>query len=369
MRLSEQITRLERKAEALPRGAVNTEAIERNWRAWLYTLFGDIFSAPLASFHEEFWTWTWNALTAKRTSLSFPDGNAFFSIWSRGFAKSANAEIVPLAEAALLGSGFCLYVSGTQELANKHLGSIEELLLSETIRNHYPQLAEPKRGQTGLTKAWRQEFLQTRSDYAIIAVGLDVGVRGLKIGTQRPSLIVLDDIDSREDSPAIAQKKLERLTHAILPTGCKQTLIICAQNLIHRHGVINRIYEGRVSALSYRRVSGPHRAVEDLRTERDGLRDVIVGGRPNWPYLGLRECQEFIDNSGLDAFLAEYQHDLKAAAQGLVIPEFDEAVHVITWSEFAKIYRSRSIPSDWDIEVGHDWGSTGPSKHPGIVSF
>src|SRR5262249_11941486 len=115
MRLKEQIAQLGKKASALaPRNAGNTSAIERNWRAWLYTLFGDIFTAPLASFREEFWTWIWESLTAKQSGREFPDGNAFFSIWSRGFAKSTNAEIVPLAEAALLGSGFCLYVSGTQ---------------------------------------------------------------------------------------------------------------------------------------------------------------------------------------------------------------------------------------------------------------
>src|SRR5262249_41653356 len=170
-------------------------------------------------FHEEFWQWTWDALKAKRDGRDFADGNAFFSVWSRGFAKSTNAEITPIAEAALLGQGFCLYVSGTQALANAHISSIEELLLSETVRDHYPQLASPKRGQTGLTKAWRQEFLRTESGYSVIAVGLDVAVRGLKIGTQRPSLIVLDDVDEREDSPAVAQKKLDRLTHAILPTG------------------------------------------------------------------------------------------------------------------------------------------------------
>src|SRR5262245_1119376 len=150
MRLKEQIARLEKKFGTLPRDQINTAGIERNWRAWLYTPFGHVFTAQLASFHEDFWSWVWAAFMAKRDGREFPDGNAFFSIWSRGFAKSTNAELVPLAEAALLGSGFCLYVSGTQELANKHLASIEENLLSDTIRDHYPQISSPKRGQTGL---------------------------------------------------------------------------------------------------------------------------------------------------------------------------------------------------------------------------
>ena len=51
MRLKEQLTRLEKKGGLLPSKPVNTDAIERNWRAWLYTLFGHIFTTPLASFH------------------------------------------------------------------------------------------------------------------------------------------------------------------------------------------------------------------------------------------------------------------------------------------------------------------------------
>lgn len=370
MALKAQVAKLTKLAGALPRGAVNNAAIEANWRAWLHTLFGRVFTAQLAGFHEEYWQWCWDAFTAKRDGREFPEGNAFFTIWSRGFAKSTNAEITPLAEAALLGEGFCLYVSGTQDLANKHLASIEDLLLSDTVKAQYPQLAEPKRSSvSGMTKSWRQEALTTRGGYSIVAVGLDAGVRGIKVGVQRPSLIVLDDIDEREDSPALSLKKLERLTHSILPTGGKQTIIVCAQNLIHRHGVINRIYQNKVSALSNRRISGPHKAIEDLETTRDGLRDVITAGRPTWPHLGLRECQEFIDNSGLDAFKAEYQHDLTAAQQGLVIPEFDEDIHIISWSRFQAVYRSPWVPQDWAIEIGCDWGSTGLDKHPCVVSF
>lgn len=282
---------------------------------------------------------------------------------------STNAEILPILEAAWLGTGLCLYVSGTQELANKHLASIEELLLSDNVRAEYPMLGQPMRGVTGQTKNWKQEFLQTSAGYSIIAVGLDVGVRGLRVGTQRPSLIVFDDVDDIKDTPAITLNKLQKLTLSVIPTQGKQTIFISAQNLIHRHGIINQIYENKVSALSNRYISGPHKAIEGLVTERQGIRDIIVAGKANWDYLGIPECQDFIDNSGLNAFLSEYQHDLKAASQGLILPEYDEDVHVITWSQFKSVYGMPFIPSDWAVEVGHDWGSTGIDKHPGVVSF
>src|SRR5262249_37425058 len=88
--------------------------------------------------------------------------------------------------------------------------------------------------------------------------------------------------------------------------------------------------------------------------------------------LGISECQAFIDNSGLNAFLAEYQHALKAAQQGLIFPEFDESVHVITWSEFRALYQipdTMFVPPNWSVTVGLDWGSTGYDAHPTVVSF
>lgn len=362
-------SRLGRIESAVGVRAPDTRRIERDWQEWLAALFSRNLYADLAPFHCEFWEWVWTALQAKKDGKPLPDGSAFFSIWSRGFAKSTHSEIVPLAEAALLGKGLSLYVSGTQEMANKHLASIEELLSLPEVVENYPHLAEPKRGKTGLVRAWNNSYLRLRNGYSIMAVGLDVGVRGIKVGTERPSLIILDDVDARTDSPALAQKKLDQLTHTILPTGGKNTIILAAQNLVHRNSVVNQIYEGRVRALANRRISGPHKAVEGLQTQRDGLRDVITGGRPTWPHLGLRECQEFIDNSGLDAFLSEYQHDLKAAAQGLIYPEFDERIHVIAWSQFAAVYGLRWIPDDWHMAVGLDWGSTGLAKHPCVGSF
>jgi hypothetical protein len=72
MRLKEQLARLEKRVGAFPRDRVNTESIERNWRAWLYTLFGRIFTAQLASFHDEFWDWTGTRSQPSETGENFP---------------------------------------------------------------------------------------------------------------------------------------------------------------------------------------------------------------------------------------------------------------------------------------------------------
>lgn len=291
---------------------------------------------------------------------------------------SSNSWLAPILEAALLGNGYCLYVSGDQRRANTHLGNIVNILTSDAIKKEFPGLSSPKKGVTGQTKNWRQEFVQTESGYVLHAVGLDVGVRGTNVDFQRVSLIVLDDVDDLGDTPASAQKKLEILTKSIIPTGTASTIIISAQNLIHEFGVINQIVSGRVSALSARQLSGPYPAIYNLVTQSqfiDGVRrDIIISGNPTWPdVVGIPECQQFIDNSGLPAFLSEYQHDLEGSKEGLVVPEFNDEAHVITWGEFNARYgfhpTNREIPSHWTKQVGHDWGSTGSAKHACVVSF
>lgn len=347
--------------------------LAQGWQPFLQRVAPQI--ANPAFFHREYWEWYWQALRAKQAGRPFPNGNTLFAVWSRAFGKSANSWFAPILEAAMLGEGYCLYVSGGQSQANKHLSSIEGILLSDAVKREIPGLSSPQKGISGQTKQWKQEFIRTQSGYILHAVGLDVGVRGTNISFQRPSLIVLDDIDDLEDTPAQAQRKLDILTRSIIPTAAaNKAIIICAQNLIHEFGVINQIITGRVTALSSRKVSGPYPAIRNLETESkfiDGVRrDIIVHGEPTWPdVVGIPECQQFIDNSGLKAFLAEYQHDLEGSREGLVVPEFNDELHVITWSEFENKYGHRWIPAHWQKQFGGDWGSTGIEKHACVNSW
>ena len=342
------------------------------WREWLADHFQHVFTAPLAPFHEEFWEWTWNSLNAKLNGKPLPGGTSFFAVWSRGFGKSTMCEIAPILAAALEGEGLALYVSGTQTLAEMHLSNIEELLSSPEIAERFPELATPKRSRvTKMTMGWRRSVLRLANGFTLAAVGLDSSMRGLRYGKQRPGMIILDDVDDANDSLTTAQKKLSTLTRKVLPSGAKDTLVLCAQNLIWRGSVINQIITGKAPALSNRTVSGPYPAIENMRTEYRNGRTVITGGTPTWAHLGLEECQQFVDNSGLPAFLSEYQHELKAVDEGLVFPEYTEAVHIISWEAFHAVYGASRhgglLPPRFNVAVGYDHGATGPDKHPAVA--
>jgi len=337
--------------------------IEKDWRTWLRAVGPKTFTGSFAPFHAEFWDWFWSHIQRRRSGAPITNSEqAFLAIWARGMGKSSAVEWAAIAEGALIGKGYVLYVSGTQAMAEGHVAAIRERLESEDVARYYPHLANPQVGKHGNQYGWRQDFLRTRGGWAIRPVGLDVGVRGGRVGDARPTLIALDDIDDHADSPLIVQNKLETIARSIIPAGTRETVILGAQNLIHRNSVFNQILTRRTSVLTVRRESGPFPAFEGLRIEArqtdEGQRSVIVEGRPTWPDIDLAACQKFLDNSGLEAFLAEYQHDFAASEQGRVIPEYDEAVHVITWSQFEAVFGERRIPEHWLCEAGHDVGFT-----------
>jgi len=337
--------------------------LEADWQTWLRSVGPRTFTGSFAPFHAEFWNWNWSVTQRLQAGERITADNlVFLALWPRGFGKSSNVEWAAIAEGALVGSGYVLYVCGTQESANDHVASIRERIESEEVTRYYPGLSDPEIGKHGNQYGWRQDFLRTRSGWAIRPVGLDVAIRGKRVGDLRPTLIIFDDIDEADDSPLVVQNKLSRLTRSIVPAGTDRTRILFAQNLIHRNSVANQIYTRKSDALSRRIISGPYPAFEGLEIEArqtdDGLRNVIVAGRPTWQDFDLAACQKFLDDSGREAFLAEYQHDFSASEQGRVIPEYDESLHVISWSQFERVFGAHRIPVHWFCEVGHDVGFT-----------
>jgi hypothetical protein len=285
-----------------------------DWRNVVPALFPSVCYAPFAEHHVEVWEWA-NEIELHHSPRPLT------TFWSRGHAKSSFAEMV----AVLLGHRrvrrYCLYVSGKQSKADDHVASIGELLESPEIEAIDPELCERDLGKYGASKGWRRNRLTTQAGFTIDAVGLDSDVRGARIGTQRPDLLIFDDIDGSADSPATTEKKIERITKDVMPArDPRGVAILFVQNIIHSTSIAARLAEldgaPKASFLTRRKVSGPIPAVRGLRTEErmdeevGRLRTVITGGEATWPEgFGLEACQEMIDEEGIVAFLSECQHE------------------------------------------------------------
>jgi len=226
-------------------------------------------------------------------------------IWPRGGAKSDTAEKACVYFAGSLKRRFVLYVCGTQDQADLHIQSIAGLLERAGI----PRATNKYNASLN----WTAQRLQTASGFGAIGVGLNVRIRGARLGQFRPDLIILDDVDTEQDTPAATAKKLKTIASAILPAGSSDSTVLFIQNKIHPNSVIAQIADGRAEVLLGASVC-QEPAVVGLQYERrilpDGVRYVITGGEPTWAEgQGIAVCEQQINQWGLSVFLTESQHE------------------------------------------------------------
>lgn len=341
------------------------DTIECDWRTWLTTVGPKTFTREFSPFQVEYWNWYWRVTQKRRARIPLDDDELVaLALWGRGLAKSSNVEWSAIGEGALIGTGYVLYVSGTQEQAEEHVTEIQKRLESEAVAKYYPGLGKPKISEHGNQYGWRQNFLLTESGWAIRPIGLKTSVRGGRVHDLRPTMIIFDDIDEVDDSLTVIERKITRISGSIIPSGTPDTLKLVAQNPIHKNSVVNQIYTRKIDVLSERTTIGG-KAIKsfnnlqiETRQTKDGPRNIIVTAEPAWEHLDIRAAQRFLNDSGKERFLSEYQHDFSGVDQRRVIPEFDEAVHVITWDQFEAVFGVPYIPYNWLREAGHDIGYT-----------
>lgn len=314
------------------------------------TNFRSSFERPglepsFSNYHIELWDWVWNLSIEERP-------NPFIAIWPREAGKSTNAELACISIGYRRVRNYVVYISGTQEQANDHVGNIASALESSALSIVDPQLCDRRIGRYGQSKGWRLSRLRTNSGLTIDAVGLDAMGRGAKIDNQRPDFIVLDDIDKDHDSALLVQKKINTLTRKILPSGAPNVAILAVQNLVHGGSIFAQLADGRAEFMSNRSISGPHPALKDLayETKKDGV-TILTNGTPTWDNLSLERCQKILDDIGLTAFLSEYQHD-KTAQQGAFFKDI--------WVESILSIDSFIIPPNWRIDRSFDYGYSKP---------
>lgn len=274
---------------------------------WLRALFPSYISAPFAPYHLAFWDWVW----------SIQDGqpqDPFVAVWPRGGGKSTNAELACAAVGALKKRRYGIYVSGTQEQADKHVDSVATVLESDALASgQYSAIARPLLGKYGNQRGWRRSRLRASNGFTIDALGLDTAIRGVKVDFDRPDLIVLDDVDEPLDTTLIIDRKLVALTRSVLPAIANHGAVLAVQNLVNGNGIFARMVNGSADFLVNRTLSGPYPALLGMEYRTEGERTILTAGTPTWEHMGLMACQKAVDTYGLRAFLVECQHDIDLA--------------------------------------------------------
>lgn len=274
------------------------------YEEWLAKWFPHVATYPLAEHHHKAWEWA-SALKPGVRPLSF------ILVLSRGGAKSTTAELIVAYIGQKLSRRYVLYVSGTQDQADKHVGAIATLLGKLGI--------ERSLNKYGNSKGWRRNQLRAENGFNVEALGLDTAARGIKLDEFRPGLIIFDDIDSQDDTPVKTEKKQRAITSAIIPAGSPDCAILGVQNLILDGGIFSQLYEGTADFLKRRLPVVYAPAVEGLEYERyfdEGIGlylHRITAGKATWKGQSLAICEDQMNDWGLASFLREAQHEVKGA--------------------------------------------------------
>ncbi len=355
---------------------------QKGWQEWLLTLFPFWFEEEFSVEHCQYWELHWKCIQAIKNGVEPDTKDATkMLLLGRGLGKSAVIECARIMRAAILKKGYSLIISETDDQAQEHLGNCRVLIEhpDSQLVKYYPDMAIGDGGDLmkGMPTADRKEMFITKSGYIFRSKGLSAKMRGLRVGVHRPDDIAFDDVDDVNDSLAVSENKLRLITASILPVQARKFVTIdFGQNLISEHSVVNRIYTGKTDAFANRTIVGVANAftrldIDSSLDETGKMRHKILEtSTPSWSGLDIIRAQKFLDNSGLQTFMAEYQNQFDQFKSGKVIPEYNEERQVITWSQFEQVFGQRKIPRHWKVGVGLDVGySEGSHPHYSAWSF
>ncbi|MFB7244634.1 hypothetical protein ACFCYX_19500 [Streptomyces populi] len=113
--------------------------------------------------------------------------------------------------------------------AQTHLATFKrEIDTNELLRRDFPKLCTAAKRPSGANIADTQAMYMAESGFVFAARGIDSSNLGMKVGEQRPDLILCDDIEPDESSysPELARKRRTTLVDSILPLNVYARVVI-----------------------------------------------------------------------------------------------------------------------------------------------
>lgn len=137
--------------------------------------------------------------------------------------------ILPMWAAAHGHAKFTAAFAASATQAETHLSSFKkEIDTNDALRRDYPDLCKPAKRASGASVADTQSMYIAMSGFVFAGRGIDSSSLGMKVGEQRPDLLLCDDIEPDESSysPELARKRRITLVDAILPLNVYARVVI-----------------------------------------------------------------------------------------------------------------------------------------------
>lgn len=154
----------------------------------------------------------------------------------RGHAKSTVVSLAYVLWSALYRhEPLILLVSATREQAVQLLKNVkDEIQGNELLLEDFPEVcSRPGEGRT--PKPWRDNNILLRNGVMIRALGSGQGLRGVRHGASRPSLIIGDDLENQEqcESPEQRAKMRDWFEKTLLKAGDGRTNVVVVGTVLH----------------------------------------------------------------------------------------------------------------------------------------
>ncbi|MGA4919135.1 phage terminase large subunit [Bacillus subtilis] len=166
---------------------------------------------------------------------------------SRGHAKSAYlSNSFPVHEIAYRKRKMILIISETNAGSKKFIKWVaNQLKYNIKLREDFGVLLHEQK--TRNEKDSEEAFLTTNG-IKMEATSLGTQIRGFRNGSQRPDLIILDDLESRDsnNTPELRQKAKDWLNQDLMPAyDPTQTAVIFMGTLVHHDSLLNYVLNER----------------------------------------------------------------------------------------------------------------------------
>jgi predicted phage terminase large subunit-like protein len=208
---------------------------EKSLLVFSKTYFKKYFTCNEAKFHRELYKLLEDITPQrnKRLAIAAPRGSAkssiitaFYVIWCLCYGKE----------------DYIVLFSDTSSQAKDLLSHIKnELTANELLMQDFPEICEA--GNNPRPPRWKKDEIITKNNIKITAFGANQKIRGRRHKENRPSLIILDDIENDENtqSQEQRQKLFDWFTRAVLKAGSIKTNIVFVGTIQHYDSLLAKL--------------------------------------------------------------------------------------------------------------------------------
>ena len=296
----------------------------------------------------------------------------------RGHAKTMyNSNTYPIHEIVFDKRKFVLIISETAGLSTGLIRFIaEQLKYNQKLREDYGEFLSPSQQMNTLDNS---EMFETSNGCMVRAASIGKAIRGARNGSQRPDLIICDDLESAENTNTqeARDKNLHWYNSVVVPIGTpEKTGIIYMGTMVHGSGLLPNIleraeYDSRIySAVvqepdnqdmwnfyedMLRDLNNSSRLEDSERFYQDNKQQMDAGVQTLWssrfPYKDLIQKKVEV---GSRAFSSEYLNlpsdpDSQIFNENIVHYFHDEELDLDKKNNYARRY---DLYSFWDIAIG-----------------